>query len=117
MNQRPGVMIYFEILPTLQNLSKADKAVLFEAILEYGMYKTLPQMSAKLKVIWPLVQQRLDWDEEKYYQVVSKRAYSAYVRWAKHNDEPYVDFKTWKAQNGEGLSAKDYEEAMISKTE
>ena len=117
MNQRPGVMIYFEIMPTLQNLSKADKAALFEAILEYGMHKTLPPMSAKLKVVWPLVQQRLDFDEEKYYKVVAKRAYSAYVRWAKYNDEPYVDFKTWKAQNGERLSAKDYEEAMIPKNE
>lgn len=114
MNQRPGVMIYFEILPTIQKLSKADKAALFEAILEYGMRKTLPPMSAKLKVVWPLVQQRLDWDEEKYNQVVAKRAYSAYVRWAKHNDEPYVDFKTWKAQNVEGATRKDYEEAMLS---
>ncbi len=113
MNQRPGVMIYFEIMPTLQNLSRTDKAVLFEAILEYGMYKTLPPMSAKLKVVWPLVQQRLDWDEEKYYQVIAKRAYSAYVRWAKHNGEAYVDFKTWKAQNGESVSSKDYEEAML----
>ena len=58
MNQKPGVMIYFEMLPTIQNLSKADKAALFEAILEYGMHKTLPPMSAKLKVVWPLVQQR-----------------------------------------------------------
>ena len=116
MNQRPGVMIYFEIMPTLQNLSKADKAALFEAILEYGMHKTLPPMSAKLKVVWPLVQQRLDFDEEKYYKVIAKRAYSAYVRWAKHNDEPYVDFKTWKAQNDEGLCDKDYEEAMLPKS-
>lgn len=86
---------------------------MFEAILEYGLHKTIPQMSAKLKVVWPLVQQRLDWDEDRYHQVVNKRAYSAYVRWAKHNGEVYVDFKTWKAQNGENVSDKDYEESML----
>ena len=117
MNQKPGVMIYFEIMPTLKNLSKSDKATFFEAILEYGMYKTLPPLSAKLKAIWPLVQQRLDWDDEKYYQIVRKRAYSAYVRWAKYNDQPYVDFQTWKAQNDEGVCDKDYEEAMTPKSE
>ena len=116
MNKKPGVMIYFEIVPTLQNLSKAEKATLLEAMLEYGMYKTLPPMTSKLKAIWPLVQQRLDWDDEKYYKVVHKRAYSAYVRWAKYNDQPYVDFKTWMVQNEEGLCDKDYEEAMLPKS-
>ena len=96
MKQKPGVMIYFDMLPAIENLSKADKGVLFYAILRYGLHGEVPEMSAKLKVVWPLVQQRLDRDEEQYCKVVTKRAYSAYVRWAKHNKEDVMSFQNWQ---------------------
>jgi hypothetical protein len=96
MNQKPGVMVYFDMLPAIEHLSKVDSGVLFQAILRYGRHEELPQMSAKLKVVWPLVQQRLDRDEEQYCKVVTKRAYSAYVRWAKHNKEDVMSFQNWQ---------------------
>ena len=97
MSEKPGVMVYFDMLPAIQSLSKADKGVLFESILEYGLKKTDPaNLSKKLMVIWPIVKVRLDRDEIQYHNVVNKRAYSAYVRWAKHNGQVVMDFQTWQ---------------------
>lgn len=112
MNQKPGVMVYFDMLPAIENLSKADSGVLFHAILRYGRHEEIPEMSAKLKVVWPLVQQRLDRDEEQYSKVVTKRAYSAYVRWAKHHKEDVMSFQNWQEKKArmEAGDALDGEE-------
>lgn len=109
MNQKPGVMIYFDMLPAIKNLSKTDKGILFEAILEYGLYKSIPQLPQKVMILWPLVQMRLDRDEMQYCNVVTKRAYSAYVRWAKHAGEPAMDFRTWQEKKGYALINESYE--------
>ena len=113
MKQKPGVMVYFDMLPAINNLSKQDKGVLFESILRYGVRSELPEMSAKLKVVWPLIQQRLDRDEEQYSKVVTKRAYSAYVRWAKYNNEDVLSFRNWQEQRaGEEADGLDTDELI-----
>ena len=85
MKQKPGVMIYFDVIPVFAYLSMEEKGMLFEAILNYAKYGELPELSEKLMVIWPLIQQRLDFDEARYQVTVLKRKYSAYARWEKQN--------------------------------
>ena len=112
MSQKPGVLVYFDMLPAIQNLSKVDKGTLFESILDYGLNRTLPtNLSKKLMVIWPLVQRRLDQDELQYNSTVTKRAYSAYVRWAKYNSETVMDFQTWQEKKGFDLIHDRYDPA------
>jgi len=109
MNQKPGVMLYFDMLPSIRNLSNAQKGILFEAILQYGYNRTIPKLPDKLLVVWPLIQMRLDRDEMQYMNVVTKRAYSAYVRWAKHNNQEVMDFTTWQEKKGYALINETYE--------
>ena len=95
MKEKPGVMIYFDVIPVLTYLSIEEKGMLFEAILNYAKYGELPQLSEKLTVIWPLIQQRLDFDESRYQVTVLKRKYAAYARWEKQNDRQPLPYSYW----------------------
>lgn len=109
MNQKPGVMIYFDILPAIRSMSNADKGILFEAILEYGLHRQRIPLTKKTEVLWPLIQQRVDRDELQYNKAVVKRAYAAYVRWAKQNGEEPLDFTAWQEKKGYPLMSDSYE--------
>ena len=111
MSRKPGVMIYFDLLPAIRNLSNSEKGILFEAILEYGNCRKQSTLTPKTQIIWPLIQQRLDYDEMQYTKAVTKRAYSAYIRWAKHNGEEPMDFTAWQEKKGYALIDEAYEPA------
>ena len=95
MKEKPGVMIYFDVIPVFAYLSIEEKGMLFEAILNYAKYGELPQLCEKLMLIWPLIQQRLDFDEARYQVTVLKRKYSAYARWEKQNDRKPLPYSYW----------------------
>ena len=95
MKEKPGVMIYFDVIPVFAYLSIEEKGMLFEAILNYAKYGELPELSEKLMVIWPLIQQRLDFDESRYQVTVLKRKYAAYARWEKQNDRQPIPYSQW----------------------
>jgi hypothetical protein len=105
MKEKPGVMIYFDVLPVLNLLSIEEKGMLFEAIVNYAKYGVLPELSERLTVIWPLIQQRLDFDEARYQVTVLKRKYSAYARWEKQNDRQPIPYSQW-------VEAKGYEQSL-----
>ena len=95
MSEKPGVMIYFEIMETVRLLNDQQAAALFRAILEYGLTKKEPPLPDDLMILWPLVRMRLDSDDERYYQVSQKKRYGAYVRWAKHNHTEPLPYDRW----------------------
>ena len=110
MSKKPGVMIYFDMLPVLRTLSNTDKGILFEAILQYGESKELIPLTKKTAVIWPLIQQRMAVDESRYMRTVTRRAYAAYRRWAKQQGEEPLEFIQWQQENGHGYVNEDYDE-------
>lgn len=95
MAEKPGVMIYFDMIPAMQELSDADAGILFKAILVYGKTRKVGPLTRKTKVIWPLVQQRLDADNLRYERTIFKRKYAAYVRWAKGNNQDVMEYDAW----------------------
>lgn len=52
--ERPGTMIYFELLEALSVLTDADKGRLFEGILRYARDGEEPNFSGVLAAIWAL---------------------------------------------------------------
>ena len=93
---KPGVMIYFELAGVLATLTDAQAGKLFRAILEYGRDKTIPDLPGRLQCIWPIIQMRLDTDDDRYHQTTARRQYAAYVRWAKKNgEEKPMTFDEW----------------------
>ena len=109
MSRKPGVMIYFDLLPALRSMSNSDKGALFEAILEYGNCRRELPLSSKAQILWPIIKQRLDRDEMQYVNAVTKRAYAAYIRWAKHNAQEPMDFTSWQESKGYALIDEAYE--------
>lgn len=95
MSEKPGIMVYFDIWAMIQRMSNELTGILFKAIMEYGATKHVPELPDSLYIIWPIIQARLDSDDERYYRITQKRKYAAYARWAKkHNEEP-LPFDKW----------------------
>ena len=95
MKKKPGVMVYFELRGMLKLLPDAEKGKLFEAILEYGETGKVGELTEKLRIVWPLIQMRLDMDNSRYEMMIIKRKYAAYSRWAKEHGETVQPFQEW----------------------
>ena len=81
MGKQPGVMLYFDIRPSLRRLTNEEKGQLFEAILDYGQYGAVPELEGGLGIAWDFIQPRLDRDRERYEEKVAKCVQSARLRW------------------------------------
>ncbi len=85
MGKQPGVMLYFDIRPSLRRLTNEEKGQLFEAILDYGQYGVAPELEGGLGIAWDFIQPRLDRDRERYEEKVAKCVQSARRRWEKRD--------------------------------
>ena len=81
--QKPGVMLYFELRPSLRRLSSRERLALYDAIMDYGEWGVVPDFTGKLAVAWDFVQPKLDRDDEAYLRNVQQRRYAVYVRESK----------------------------------
>ena len=112
MKKKPGVMIYFELRAMLKLLPDEEKGKLFEAILEYGETGCIRELSDTLRIVWPLIQNRLDSDSLRYNLVGLKRRYAAYVRWAKEHFEEPKSYADWISEKGYDICETGYDAAL-----
>lgn len=94
--KQPGVLLYFDVRPCLKRLSKEEKGELFEAILEYGEFGTVPEFEGSLGVAWDFIQPQIDRDRENYLKTVDKRKYAVFVREEKKAGREPPSFEEWK---------------------
>ena len=83
--ERPGVLIYFEIAPVLQELTDAQAGALLKSMIEYAQNGVEPQFNeAEIRVAWSFIKPRIDRDEERYNEICkknsAKRKYSIYLK-------------------------------------
>ena len=103
MKKKPGVMVYFDIRRMVKLLTDEEKGKLFEAILDYGETGTAGELTDTLRIVWPLIQNKLDIDSLQYDKKVVKRKYASYTRWTKqHNEEP-LSYEEWLDTHGYDL--------------
>lgn len=93
--EKPGVMIYGDLHSTIAKLDYAQAGQLFCAIMDYGLEGKMPQLPSPLDLLWPMIQLRLDADDDRYYDVINKRSYAAYVRWAKEKNQTPLSYESW----------------------
>ena len=72
-SKKPGVMIYFEILPVLENLWWWQRFALVEAMIYYARDKRLPNFRGTLQAVWKMVQPIIDRDDERYRNTMEAR--------------------------------------------
>ena len=98
--ERPGTMIYFDLLPIVQCLSKEAVGNLFIAILEYGKDGKIPDFgkSEGLNVAWIYAKQMIDRDKERYSGKILRNAYGLYKRESNRREEEPLSFDAWYQQ-------------------
>ncbi len=89
---KPGVMIYFELLPAVQRMSDVARGQLFLAILSYAKDGIEPVLDDNLMVIWAFMKPRIDADDAAY---LSKQLHSKHAAYCKQHGK--IDFDTWLA--------------------
>lgn len=92
---RPGIMLYFDNLDPLRQLSNEDLGKLFFAILEYGHNGKVPQFDGMLAMAWAFLQPKIDRDGQRYAHTVSSRRYGPYCREAARRGETPVSHEYW----------------------
>ena len=100
MKKKPGVMVYFDLRGMLKLLPDAEKGKLFEVILEYGETGCVGELTDTLRIVWPLIQRRLDVDSLQYDKKVVKKKYAAYTRWANEHGETVMSYEIWLDAHG-----------------
>ena len=101
---RPGMMVYFDMLESVECLSERDKGRLFMGMLRYGRDGIDPKFEGTPKAIWGLMKSRIDRDTAEYYRSVQRRRYAVFCRERKRKGESEVRFEEWLAMT-EGRSA------------
>jgi hypothetical protein len=72
-NKKPGVMIYFDMLPVLENLRWWQRFALIEAMIYYARDKRIPKFRGALRAVWEMAQPIIDRDDERYRTTMEAR--------------------------------------------
>ena len=93
---RPGIMVYFDMMGPLGKLENADKGQLFWAMLEYGKTGIVPVFnSLPLELAWEFVKPKIDKDYKEYVRSVQRRQFATACRERKKRGEPEITFDEW----------------------
>ena len=95
--QKPGVMLYFELRPSLRRLSSRERLALYDAIMDYGEWGVVPDFTGKLAVAWDFVQPKLDRDDDNYARKSQVRRYAVYIRESKKDGMLPLPYEQWLA--------------------
>lgn len=94
---KPGVMIYFDMRESIQELTDDEKGRLLVAILEYGELGVIPEFTGILKAVWGFIRPKLDRDNRAYEDTVAKRKYAAYCKKQRKSEFPELPFDEWRS--------------------
>lgn len=94
-DNKPGVMIYFDIIPLVEGMSPDDAGRLFLAILKYAQYGEIPSLSGFTLAVWPFVKSLVDRDSQRYGLIRKKKQWAVYCREAKRRGETPLELEAW----------------------
>ena len=104
--QKPGVMLYFEMRNVFEELSNEKRGILVSAILDYSEHGIQPDFRGSLRIAWASIQPRLDRDDEAYLRNVQQRRYAVYVRESKKDGTLPLPFDEWLAPLSDSTQSK-----------
>ncbi len=100
MAERPGIILYFDMVAPLKRLGYEDKGKLLEAMLEYGQYGVVPELDGVLPFIWDCIQPKLDADAKRYRKTVFQKTHASYCAKEKKAGRTPMDFDDWCEKEG-----------------
>lgn len=94
---RPGVMLYFSILPALDSLPPASAGTLLLAAMHYAQDGQEPAFEdTTLAFAWALLKPSIDRDGESYDEKRLRGEWMTYCRQCKRDGNEAADFETWR---------------------
>lgn len=94
---RPGVMLYFSILPALDSLPPASAGTLLLSALHYAQDGQEPVFEdGTLAFAWALLKPSIDRDGDAYDEKKLKGEWLTYCRQCKRDNTEPMDFETWR---------------------
>ena len=92
-------MVYFDLLPQLEEYSAEEIGQLFLAMLEFGAFGAVPAFDDRgMRIIWREIQGKIERDNGKYQQRILDGAYGAYKREAQRNQQEAMSKDEWTKQ-------------------
>ena len=94
----PGIMLYFEVGPSVERMNTEQKAALLDALLRYGEFDEEPDFrnDPRLDVTWSFMKTRIDRDKETYAEKCEKGRYATYVREAEKKQRQVLTYEAWR---------------------
>lgn len=94
---RPGVMLYFSILPALDSLSPASAGTLLLAAMHYAQDGREPVFEdGTLAFAWSFLKPSIDRDGEVYDEKRLRGEWLTYCRQCKRDNTEPLGFETWR---------------------
>ena len=94
--ERPGFVVYFDLLDQIQDLSDAERGQLLTGMLEYGKYGVLPEFKGMLAMAWRFLRPKMDRDAEAYAKTIEGKRYATYCRECKKNGIQELSREDWR---------------------
>ena len=104
--QKPGVILYFEMRNVFEELSNEKRGILVSAILDYSEHGIQPDFRGSLRIAWASIQPQLDRDGENYAQKSQQRRYAVYIRECKKDGTLPLPFDEWLAPLSDSTQTK-----------
>lgn len=94
---RPGVMLYFSVLPALDSLPPASAGTLLLAAMHYAQDGQEPVFEdSTLAFAWAILKPSIDRDAEVYDEKRLRGEWMTYCRQCKREGNDAVAFETWR---------------------
>ena len=102
----PGIIVYFDIMEPLGQLSDAERGQLFWAMLEYGRDGVEPDFRKKdLAIVWGFIRPKLERNKAAYKNTVLQKRYAVACRERKRKGLEDISFEEWKELSDESASS------------
>ena len=95
--ERPGVVLYFDIRPALNRLTREQCGDLLLAVLNYAEFGEKPELDDLVGMAFDLIAPRIDRDAAKYAEKQQKSRYAVYCRKAQADGQQCLEFEDWLA--------------------
>ena len=101
MTERPGFMLYFDLMPALDLLKDEEAGRLFRALMAYGQYGELQELSGSEAVAFQMLRPRMDRDRAAYAEKCLKNTYATYVREIRRQGGVPLEYEDWGSRGRE----------------
>ena len=99
MKERPGFMLYFELVDALSTMDDAEAGALFKALMAYAQWGEVRELTGVADFAFRIARPRIDKDAERYAERCLKNTYNAYVGAARRLGEELMEYEDWKEAN------------------